>query len=333
MASSPPAPIAGDAAVITLTNWLDLVAFRGPSVPPMARYAIVVFTEAMGVSIPVNHPAVVKSTKIPKAKPKHAPVVPTDLVLLIEKEATNPNNPEGLREYLSGIFLLIMASLRFCDTRDISELKIEECAVVGTSINHKDNNGEQMQWATPCAGIHSNGAWARPLFRMWNGTKSKKRVYSPLFPHTNNDCEIDYTRPGTQGVVQAAISRIEEKYGYPKAIELHSPRNFFATCAGQLLYGREFREKLGRWAPGSIMPGRYDRAECATELRSRSEIIGKIREGWRPSKSFEIPSFKMQKLDGERQMKENKAEESDSEGSDTSETSLSEKITDLYDYV
>ena len=48
MACHPPAPITGNAAIITLTNWLDLVAFRGPTVPPMARYALVVFTEALG---------------------------------------------------------------------------------------------------------------------------------------------------------------------------------------------------------------------------------------------------------------------------------------------
>ena len=38
------------------------------------------------------------------------------------------------------------------------------------------------------------------------------------------------------------------------------------------------------------MPGHYDRAVCATELRMRSEIIAKVNEGWRPSPAFEVPN-------------------------------------------
>ena len=94
---------------------------------------------------------------------------------------------------------------------------------------------------------------------------------------------------GTQGLVQTLIAKIEAKFGFPSIVKLHSPRNFFPTCAGQLLYGGEFREKLGRRAPGSTMPDRYDRAECATELRVRAEIIEKIQRGRRPTKPFEIP--------------------------------------------
>ena len=45
-----PAPFAGEAAVKTPTNWLEFVAFRGPSAPPLARYALVVFAEALGRS-------------------------------------------------------------------------------------------------------------------------------------------------------------------------------------------------------------------------------------------------------------------------------------------
>lgn len=79
------------------------------------------------------------------------------------------------------------------------------------------------------------------------------------------------------------------------------------------------------------MPDRYDRAECATELRVRAEIIGPIQDGWRPAKSFGIPSMEMQRAEGERQKREN--ESTDSECSGASEMSLSEKITDLYDFV
>ena len=94
MASHPQAPIFGEEAVITITNWSGLIDFRGPSVPPMARYDLEVFAEALGISMPVTHPSVTKCTKLSKAKPKHAPMAPTEFVILIEKEASNQDNPE-----------------------------------------------------------------------------------------------------------------------------------------------------------------------------------------------------------------------------------------------
>ena len=78
------------------------------------------------------------------------------------------------------------------------------------------------------------------------------------------------------------------------------------------------------------MPDRYDRAECATELRIRSEIIDKIKRGWRPTRALEVPNnMEMQEKDEAHQNNEL----SDSDTSETSETSLPENIADLYDYV
>ena len=108
--------------------------------------------------------------------------------------------------------------------------------------------------------------------------------------HVSKELEIDIKRRGANGVLQAAVSRIEEKFGFPKLCKLHSPRNWFATCAGQLLYAREHREKLGRRAPGSVIPDHYGRAVCATELRMRAGIIAKVNSGWRQSAAFEVPS-------------------------------------------
>ena len=61
----------------------------------------------------------------------------------IRKQAVNANNPEGLRVYCSIFVLLIMASLRFADTADVSELWLAETAVCGRSINHKDKMGRR----------------------------------------------------------------------------------------------------------------------------------------------------------------------------------------------
>ena len=142
---------------------------------------------------------------------------------------------------------------------------------------------------------------------------------------------LDYRKRGTFGVVKAAISRMEALFGFPKSVQLHCARNFFATCAGQLLYGREFREKLGRRTAGSLMPGRYDRAECAAELRLRSEIMDKLNSGWRPTKAYEVPPTTIS--DERRCEKENKLSASGSETDEASETSIPENIANLDDYV
>ena len=148
-----------------------------------------------------------------------------------------------------------------------------------------------MSRATLRGGIATGGAWVRPIVRLWGRIKPKTEDrFTWLFPHVSSSWEVSLKRQATHGVAQAALSRIEERFGFPKGCKLHSPRNWFATCAGQLLYPREQRERLGRWAPGSVMPDHYDKAVCATELRLRSEIIGKITGGWRPSAAFEVPN-------------------------------------------
>ena len=206
-------------------------------------------------------------------------------------EACNRENPEGLRLYCSLMFLLTTASLRFADTADVCELFLTDTAVCGCSINAKDRNGASMRWATVRAGIQSNGAWVRPLFRLWDRLKPVRGKFTWLFPYVNSEWKVDLKRRATYGVAQAAFQRLTNLFGFEGRFTLHSPRNWFTTCAGQLLYSREHREKLGRWAPGSVMPDHYDRAVCATELRLRAEIIAKFNQGWRPSKEYEIPEI------------------------------------------
>ena len=115
------------------------------------------------------------------------------------------------------------------------------------------------------------------LFYVFGKLLSRKEgEFSWIFPHVDNEREVNPKRRATHGVAQAAFARICEKFGFEKGLTLRSPRNWFATCAGKLLYPREHREKLGRWAPCSIMPDHYDRAVCTTELRVRAEIIQKF---------------------------------------------------------
>ena len=65
----------------------------------MGRYALVVFSEALGVDMPLEHPAVIKGAKIPKPAAKHAPPIPLEFLIALETQAANAENPEGLRMY------------------------------------------------------------------------------------------------------------------------------------------------------------------------------------------------------------------------------------------
>ena len=181
-----------------------------------------------------------------------------------------------------------------------------------------------MFWATPKHGITGLN-WAGPVLKFWKGVKpTPDENPAPLFPYWGKNWEIIPGKIGTAGTTQAAIQRLEKFFGVSLGLKIHSPRTWAATCANQLLYSREDREKLGRWAPGSLMPDVYDRAVCVTELRLRDQILEKIRNGWSPSQSFETPG-------------KNKTEVEDAETSSASSTSETSSVTsevdiaDLYD--
>ena len=113
--------------------------------------------------------------------------------------------------------------------------------------------------------------------------------FSSLFPYVGSKWAIAKRKKVTDGTAQHALGRIQTHLERDLKLKLRSPRNFFTTCAGQQLFPLEQREKLGRWAKGSVIPDRYGRALCATELRFRGDIIGRIEGGWRPQISFEPP--------------------------------------------
>ena len=150
---------------------------------------------------------------------------------------------------------------------------------------------------------------------------------SGLIPAVDKDWAI-LPKLGTFGGVRAALAKIERMIGRTPILHLHSFRSFMPTCAAQLQFDLEKRRKLGRWSASSMMPDKYDRATCATELATRARVINSFAEGWRPAKEFEIPS-----LPGFLNVKEKKSD-SDSVASETSETSsmsVEEDISKIYE--
>ena len=128
--------------------------------------------------------------------------------------------------------------------------------------------------------------------RSWlTGTRGGPRKVGTgtCFSYTSPKWEVGYDRHASRSVAAAAMVRFGDVREFPRLRKLHSPRTWFSTCARQLLVKKEDRTTLGRRAPDCDMPGRYDRAVCATELRLRNTISEKARGGWRPAHAFEVP--------------------------------------------
>ena len=140
----------------------------------------------------------------------------------------------------------------------------------------------------PEKGFRTKGAWLNPVLTYWKKFMPAEGEFQYLFPNVDKNWKTSRKQaPG--GNIQAVITRIEFKFGFPRLITTHSPRNFYATCARQLLYSKEERNTLGHWKADSEMCDRYDRAVCATELKLRNSILAKLDGGWRPVPEFEVP--------------------------------------------
>ena len=201
--------------------------------------------------------------------------------------------------------LLINASLRFCDIRDVSDLWTTAAEIVGRSLNSKDKAGALMTWAVPLWDLFTKGAWTCSLIAYWDTAKPDTNdpnnpSFMFLFPYFSKGWDINFPRAATNGGAQACFNQLEKVFGLKTGRTLRPPRTWFATCANRLASKREVREKLGRWSAGSLMPGRYDRATCATELRLRSDIVNKVADGRRPQGAFGIPGKKKMRKRGER---------------------------------
>ena len=144
-----------------------------------------------------------------------------------------------------------------------------------------------MSRATPLNGISGEIERPKPIAHYWPKAKpeSEADAFRALFPHLRPGGTVDYRRCATFGFAQSQLARLEAKIGFAKACKSHTFRGWGPTCDSQLRYSREGRGELGHWAPGGVMPDRYDKATCAPELKMRDGIFGEVRSGWRLKKA------------------------------------------------
>ena len=285
----------GEGALFVMIEFFTLLRRRGKTVPGMAKWALRVYDEILNLTLPLDHPAIVALTarersELPKLA-KQAPMLELCLLLDLERVSTDKERPLGMRFYASAYLLMVFASLRFSDVKAVFEIWRSETAICGRSIDKKQKSRPIITWATPSQGFESKGAWADPLFSIWEKHPPVTGGHHSLFRFSSDSWEIDLTRRPPYYAVLEMFKKLCEFLGYanPKWT-LHSARNWFPTCANQLGWSEDDRRRLGHWAPGSQMMEKYDRAICTTELRLRGSIFDLIPDHkWLPTPAFEVP--------------------------------------------
>ena len=184
-----PFPIAGAESLLSITLRLKELAPRGTSIPNMGRYSLKVFGESLGVVFPIDHPAVKVAVSIPRGRNvKTAPAVETEFLKALENHAANRQFPGGQRLYAALFALLGLSSLRFGDTKQVSDLFNSGTALCGIGVNTKDRSGDIMSWATPLMGLSWTENWFKPILDFWEKinfstskhTLASSRPYSPM---------------------------------------------------------------------------------------------------------------------------------------------------------
>ena len=293
----PVLPVAGSDSVVTVTQWLLSLHERGATVPRSGLYALRVFKDALEIEVNITAASVLASIKTPSARRvKRAPMVPTELLLAMEKLAseTKSRQPFGKRVFASAFVFQCYASARYADTVQLLRLKESDDSFYGeygTLKNTDRKTNEIRNWAIPKSGVNST-AWLEPYLRFREAYRKSYKAYPTfVYPEVKGTAWSYYSVVAPYHLVAARLRMLFRELGFPECkCTPNSPRNYMNSVANQLHWPREDREVLGRWAAGSKMPVVYDRTACATEIRLRNGVLAQIRAGWRPAGAFQIPS-------------------------------------------
>ena len=101
--------------------------------------------------------------------------------------------------------------------------------------------------------------------------------------------------PAPKRQVEARFRRLLADIGIPDHVDvlkytLHSPRNFYTNAADQIGWSTESQTILGRWSKNSKMPHHYLRSKGTRVLQLRHDLAERIRLGWEPVGSHQIPN-------------------------------------------
>ena len=225
----------------------------GVTIPNFGKYALRVYGGALGVRFPLERPAVKEAVSQPRGRRvETAPSIDTEFVISLERAAGNRDKPGGYLLYCALFALLAFSSLRFADATQVECVFDSGTALCGSGVNAKDKTGELTTWATPLAGLLGSTSWSRPILSYWerlNYNKVQRGIFKSLSPHVDSGWGIDLKRSASSGLVQSKLTKIAAELGYSAKYTLHSFWGWAPTCASQLDFPREERERLVHWAP------------------------------------------------------------------------------------
>ena len=291
------AKICGPSSLMALRDFFEPLHSRGVTVPRTARSALSVFKDAVGFDWPLEHPllsSVITCDDDPA--PKHAPAFTLDLVFKFASLAEGPMVCSGKRLLSASILFMTLTSLRFSDVHRLKTLPVNDSFVFGALLNSKSKKPHGSDWpfAAPKRGFSGSAARLDPIldFRKAFG-KVNGSPPSFLIPKLSFPWEIEQADPLSYSSARRKLLLLRIAAGAAAAdaeqYTLHTPENFLPSCATELSFSVEDRNRLGHWQTGSAMCERYDRPTCTQEFPIRSTILANISEGWRPVGPFSIP--------------------------------------------
>ena len=113
-ARTPAYPEDGADFYIAVYDHLAILWKRGPSVPVSARHALPTFASALSISWNLSHPPVMSAApSSEEATPRQAPAMPVELVVVLERIATDASRPFPRRLFAATILLMSYVALRF----------------------------------------------------------------------------------------------------------------------------------------------------------------------------------------------------------------------------
>ena len=257
----------------------------GTTVPATTRCAMRTFGEALRLDWNLDARELANICSKPEKEPKQAPMLKLESIKYFEKTAVDKSRPFADRLYAANFALMCHASLRYDDTRTVSNIETDENRLTGRITAPKVHSIEASKFICPLEGF-VNSQWTNPIMT-FRDAYQKKMSFAPsfLFPTTTGKGKTILETAAKKTAVLTTFRKMIEESGErdPSAYTLHSPRNWYTSVAAQLGWCTKAQTTLGRWGDDSNMPNKYNRQKGTVELSVRSDIIDRIKKGWLPA--------------------------------------------------
>ena len=159
--------LTGDSSVVLLRDYIESVADRGRTVPGAVKTSLSTWSEALGISWPLDNPLVCAAAHVESSDiPKHAPPMKLETVKKLEAIALDVTVTPFKRAFAAGALLMTFTSLRFSDAQRLRSPEKNDDSIFGTLPQSKTKrpHGLPWPWACPLTGASGSKDWVLPIF-------------------------------------------------------------------------------------------------------------------------------------------------------------------------